>query len=563
MWFSLFSSMFYVQNIYELRIFVANDCENSAALCSTGLLMIPDDGLAVDNVLWQVELINHAQGNGPTAWLAVVHFPFDEESLHSILDSWSDSCSIGGRHPKYSGNCCFTSFPGLPRTNITSQFRVATCATHLASWSWDVSNLIRSKVANMTNDFFTKYWTYNLSKEVWKSNFRQYGQMKRRGGKSQIREEKRRESVRGKKRREEKRKRQRKEDAGLRKMRNVAIDCVFSNDLWLRVGSLKRRVRSHLARWEIKTCTPLWHEAHVEVKTYKADHSRSTFGSWDDEHMHAVVARSTCRSQKRKKRLRQLLEVEMMKKWMLLWCEAHFEVKMYKTHHCRTTFGSWDVEKAHAIVARSTFPSQNLKSTTCSDHFWTLRYRFAWQAQGILHLVKSEQNASGFCSSFKSVGRHGAFEEDLQRGIFRGKRSTRDMVSRDVSRSVRALISSEGCILKHQICRFAKMILRDRCSTLYDLASLFRGRRGTLGRWTGQITKRIGTRPSALHSIFHFWRKPRRIASFLMLSTWKIEEVSQNCFLFSRCQVQKLNKSCRIVALLMLSSSTNWGSLAK
>ena len=166
MWFSLFSSMFYVQNIYELRISVANDCENSSALCSTGLLMIPDDGLAVDNVLWQVELINHAQGNGPTAWLAVVHFPFDEESLHSILDSWSDSCSLGGRHPKYSGNCCFTSFPGLPRTNITSQFRVATCATHLVSWSWDVSNLIRSKAANMTNDFFTKYWTYNLSKEV-------------------------------------------------------------------------------------------------------------------------------------------------------------------------------------------------------------------------------------------------------------------------------------------------------------------------------------------------------------------------------------------------------------
>mmetsp|Transcript_76284 Transcript_76284/g.120466 ORF Transcript_76284/g.120466 Transcript_76284/m.120466 type:complete len:499 (-) Transcript_76284:183-1679(-) len=41
--------------------------------------------LAVNNVFWQVELINHAQGNGPAAWLAVVHFPFDEESLHSIL----------------------------------------------------------------------------------------------------------------------------------------------------------------------------------------------------------------------------------------------------------------------------------------------------------------------------------------------------------------------------------------------------------------------------------------------------------------------------------------------
>ena len=49
-----------------------------------------------------------------------------------------------------------------------------------------------------------------------------------------------------------------------------------------------------------------------------------------------------------------------------------------------------------------------------------------------------------------------------------------------------------------------KMILRDRCSTSYDLASLFRGRRNTLDRWTGKIAKRIGTRPSALHSTFHF-----------------------------------------------------------
>ena len=54
------------------------------------------------------------------------------------------------------------------------------------------------------------------------------------------------------------------------------------------------------------------------------------------------------------------------------------------------------------------------------------------------------------------------------------------------------------------ICRFAKMILRDRCSTSYDLASIFRGRRSTLDRWSGKIAKRIGTRPSALHSTFHF-----------------------------------------------------------
>ena len=41
--------------------------------------------------------------------------------------------------------------------------------------------------------------------------------------------------------------------------------------------------------------------------------------------------------------------------------EAHLEVKIYKTHQRRTAFGSWDVEKVNALVARSTFPSQNVK----------------------------------------------------------------------------------------------------------------------------------------------------------------------------------------------------------
>ena len=43
-----------------------------------------------------------------------------------------------------------------------------------------------------------------------------------------------------------------------------------------------------------------------------------------------------------------------------------------------------------------------------------------------------------------------------------------------------------------------------KSSTSYDLASIFRGRRSTLDRWTGKITKRIGTSLSALHSTFHF-----------------------------------------------------------
>ena len=40
-----------------------------------------------------------------------------------------------------------------------------------------------------------------------------------------------------------------------------------------------------------------------------------------------------------------LLEVEMSKKCTPLWREAHFEVKMYKTLHVRATFGGSDVEK--------------------------------------------------------------------------------------------------------------------------------------------------------------------------------------------------------------------------
>ena len=92
---------------------------------------------------------------------------------------------------------------------------------------------------------------------------------------------------------------------------------------------------------------------------------------------------------------------------------------------------------------------------------------------------------------------------------------------------------------------------------------------GSLERWTGKIANRIGTRASALHSTLHFWRKSRRIVSFLTLSTPKIEEVSQNCFVFdvvkfknwgslaglSRfwcCQVQKLRKSGRTAAFSSL-----------
>ena len=185
-----------------------------------------------------------------------------------------------------------------------------------------------------------------------------------------------------------------------------------------KVGSLKRRVRSQLARWEMKNCTPLWREAHFEVKMYKTHQRRTTFGSWDVEKVHAVVARSTFPSQNvqntsasehfwklrcwksarrcgakhiwkskctKHTRCGPLLAVEMSKKCTPLWREAHFEVKMLKTLGVRTTFGGSDVEKVHAVVARSTFRSQNVKNTRGSDYFWRLRYHFASLHYTTLH----------------------------------------------------------------------------------------------------------------------------------------------------------------------------------
>ena len=139
--------------------------------------------------------------------------------------------------------------------------------------------------------------------------------------------------------------------------------------------------------------------------------------------MHAVVARSTFRSQNAqntlfsdhfwKLRCRKsarhcgakhiskskcrkhtilgpLLEVEMSKKCTPLWREAHFEVKMYKAHHSRTTFGSCNVEKVLAVVAQSRFRGQNVQNTPGSDHFWQLRCRKSARRCGAKHISKSK-----------------------------------------------------------------------------------------------------------------------------------------------------------------------------
>ena len=147
------------------------------------------------------------------------------------------------------------------------------------------------------------------------------------------------------------------------------------------------------------------------------------------------------------------------------------------------------------------------KNATCSDHFWSFRCGFAWQAQKRQGFVKND-------------GRRGTFEEDLQ-DTFSG-----------------------GCILEHQIFSCGKMILRDRCSTPYDLASLFRGRRCFRQvEWKNRKTHWYEAVSSALN--FPFLKESRTIVSLVMLSTSKIEEVSHNSFVFDVVKFK------------------NWGSLAQ
>ena len=130
-----------------------------------------------------------------------------------------------------------------------------------------------------------------------------------------------------------------------------------------------------------KKCTPLWREAHFQVKMYKTHQLRTTFGSCDVEKVHAVVARAKHISKSKCTKhtmLGPLLEAQMLtvekvrgKHISESKCTKHpmlgplLEVEM-------SSF-----EKVHAAVARSRFRSQNVQNTRVSDHFWRLRCCFA------------------------------------------------------------------------------------------------------------------------------------------------------------------------------------------
>jgi len=85
-----------------------------------------------------------------------------------------------------------------------------------------------------------------------------------------------------------------------------------------------------------------------------------------------------------------LLRVTMWKKCTPLWREARFEVNMLKTQGVRTA-------KLRCRKSARRCCAKHISKSKCSKHqgfgpLWRFRCRFGWQAQGIVHLVKSEQN---------------------------------------------------------------------------------------------------------------------------------------------------------------------------
>ena len=368
------------------------------------------------------------------------------------------------------------------------------------------------------------------AKEVLKSNFRQYRQMKQqRWEESKQRKEQERRS--------EKTKSQKKERAQSKFWSYNAENTSGSDHCWT---------------WN---CGKV-HTA-VARSTFRSENVQSTTFSehfWKLRCWKGAVARSTLQSQNVQStpRLEHLWkEVEMLKKCMTLWHEASYEAKTRKTQKtCLDHFWWLRCRKnarrcgaKHICISMS----KTLKRTV-SDIFLKFWWGFAWQAQWIVHLVKSEPNVWALQHLRKRWQAWNVWRgcAKMIKDAFRMADAVQEtswsekLVGQDVDflrRVAFSPIKSSG--LLRWFC-----ILRDRCSTLHDMASLLhllRGRRNTLHKWSRENAKRIAMRSSGLQSAIHFWRISRTIA------------------------VQKLRKRRRNSLLwgLNIVNINFWGSLAE
>ena len=169
------------------------------------------------------------------------------------------------------------------------------------------------------------------------------------------------EKRRAEERRSERRKSEKKEEAGARKGSKVAKHCVFP--MICGSGGSKSRL----------------------AKAAGAEPS----GQMRDEKLHAAVARSTFRSQNVQNTPGSDHFWKLTCRKSARRCGAKHICK-WKAKITSRSEHFWKLRgwKVHAVVAQSTFPSQNVHNT--SDHFWRFRCRKSARRCGAKHNSKSK-----------------------------------------------------------------------------------------------------------------------------------------------------------------------------
>ena len=319
------------------------------------------------------------------------------------------------------------------------------------------------------------------------------------------------------------------------------------------VGSLKRRVRSHVVRWEMNSCTPLWREAHLQVKKLKAPHVQSTLEVqmskrctplWREARLEVKSVKnwwvrstfwklrcrkSACRcgakhipKSKCTKHvsLGALLEVEMFKKCTRLWREAHFQVKMLKAPHAWTTFEDSDVVLRGRLKGFCTLPKVSKtwgfvacpKTMAGVGHFKRI-WKDAFCVAGAVQKT---------CSS-EMLGGQGA---DFLRGVaFWSVRSS----------GLLRWFCVTGAAIRmtwHHLCVAGAALYTD-------------GVEKSKTHWYEAVSSALSfpflkevSQNCFVFDVVNFENESRRIASFLKPSSSKNENVSQNCFVFKLAERQ-------------------------
>ena len=195
-------------------------------------------------------------------------------------------------------------------------------------------------------------------------------------------------------------------------------------------------------------------------------------------------------------------------------------------------------------------------------HSWTFRYRFVWQASGIVNPVKT----SKMCSISKNNGRLGTFEEGLTRCISPGQGTCPSEKlggqGTDFGRGLQFPASDRQVFCRGDSAWEARRFVWAGFTVSWQ-AQCFRQ-----AEWKTQKASAQGRQLWTQLSYF-FGRLAGLLRFFLMLSSWRLEEVSQKCFPldvvqlnkwgslaellhFLCCSIQKLRKSRRIVSLSSL-----------